>query len=54
METKELTFTKAQICSAGKYKSHIDIVSALLEDDKTYTFEQVDKIIDKFLKGRVK
>lgn len=54
METKELLFTKAQICEAQKYKTHIDIVSALLEDDKKYTFEQVDKVIDKFLKGRVK
>ena len=54
METKELLFTKSQICEAQKYKTHIDIVSALLEDDKKYTFEQVDKIIDKFLEGRVK
>ena len=54
METKELLFTKAQLCEAQKYKTHIDIVSALLEDDKKYTFEQVDKVIDKFLKGRVK
>ena len=31
-----------------------EFVNALLDDDKLYTIEQVEKIIEKFLKGKVK
>lgn len=47
-------FTKAQILASAQYRSHRDLVNALLDGDKTYTKEAVDELIDKFLKGRVK
>lgn len=52
-EKKKQTFVKAQIVSAKKYEDDIDIVNALLEDDKPYTLAEVDNIIDEFKKGKV-
>lgn len=50
----ELKFTKEQIVNSKKYIEHSDIVRALLEDNKTYTIKEVDNIIEKFRKGKVK
>jgi ribosomal protein S3AE len=47
-------FTKEQIVQSDKYANRKDLVDALLEDDKKYTFETVDNEIEKFLKGKVK
>lgn len=52
-EKKKQTFVKAQIVGAKKYEDDIDIVNALLEDDKPYTLAEVDNIIDEFKKGKV-
>lgn len=52
-EKKKQTFVKAQIVSAKKYEDDIDIVNALLEDDKPYTLAEIDNIIDEFKKGKV-
>lgn len=50
----ELTFTKQQILSAKKYRHRQDILNVLLKDDKEYSLEQVDELLDKFMKGKVK
>lgn len=56
-ETKEkkseLRFSKEQIAASSKYRSRKDLVNALLENGKTYTIEEVDIMIDKFMKGKV-
>ncbi len=50
----EVKFTKEQIVSSKKYKEQSDIVRALLDDNGTYTVKEVDGIIEKFRKGKVK
>lgn len=46
-------FTKAQLIASAKYASRKDLIGALLDDNKTYTCEQVDGLIKKFMKGKV-
>ena len=47
-------FTKYQITNSKKYKSRRDLLNAILDDDKQYTTNEVDKLIDTFMKGEVK
>lgn|GEM_PF-328957 len=44
-------FTKVQLVQSKKYVHRRDALSALLEDDKTYAFTEVDEILKKFDKG---
>ena len=54
-ETKqEILFTKEQILASNKYANRRDVLGAILSDDKTYTFEKVDSLLEKFMKGKVK
>ncbi len=46
--------TKKQLLSSEKYASRRDVLSALLEDGKSYTTAQVDALIEKFMKGKVR
>lgn len=55
VETKqEVLFTKEQILASKKYSNRRDVLGAILKDDKTYTLEQVDSLLEKFMKGKVK
>lgn len=45
------TFSKEQILASEKYRNRRDLVYALLEENKNYTFEEVDNAINKFMKG---
>ena len=47
-------FKKEQIIASDRYTDKQDLVNALLDDGKTYTFDMVDEQINKFLKGKVK
>lgn len=47
------SFSKEQILSAVKFANRRDLLSVVLEDGKTYTVEDVQKEIDKFMKGKV-
>lgn len=49
----ELKFTKTQIVDSKKYKIRKDLVNALLDEDKLYSFDEVDKLINKFMKSKV-
>ena len=51
-ENKETKFSKEQIVLSKKYVNDVDIVNALLEDDKQYSFKEVDSIIAKFKKKK--
>lgn len=44
-------FTKVQLVQSQKYVHRRDALNALLEDDKTYAFTEVDDILKKFDKG---
>ena len=55
VETKqEVLFTKEQILASKKYSNRRDVLGVILLDDKTYTSEQVDSLLEKFMKGKVK
>lgn len=46
-------FDKAQLMASDKYASRKDLIGALLDDKTKYTTEQVDELIEKYLKGKV-
>ena len=46
-------YPKEQILRATRYAKRRDLLQVLLENNKTYTFEDVDDRIQKFLKGKV-
>lgn len=46
-------FTKNQLVSSEKYKDRKDALNVLLSDDKNYSFEETDKILNDFMKGKV-
>lgn len=47
-------YTKEQLVTSKKYATRQDILSALLDDGKTYTLAEVDALIEKYLKGKVR
>lgn len=53
VETTVNTFTKEQILKSKKYVHLQDLVNVLLLDSRTYTLEEVDKMISDFKKGKV-
>ena len=46
--------TKQQLAESKRYKKKRDLLEALLENGKTYTIAQVDKIIGDYLKKEVR
>lgn len=46
-----ISYTKTQIYNAKRYMTKKDIVMVMLKDYEKYTFDQVDKLIEQFLKG---
>lgn len=53
-ETKEQSFTKNALIKSTRFEQHKLLLKALLEDEKEYTIEQVEKLINSFLKKGVK
>lgn len=54
-ETKqEILFTKEQILVSKRYSNRRDALGAILTDGERYTLEQVDSLLEKFMKGKVK
>lgn len=52
--TAEPRFSKEQIAASKRYCNQRDLVDALLEDGKRYAFAEVDGLIEKYRKGKVK
>lgn len=50
----EPEFSKEQILVSARFANRRDLVDALLDEDKSYTLETVDNLIDKYMKGQVK
>lgn len=50
----EHTFSKAQLASSQRFRDRRDIVNALLDEDKKYTVDAVEQMIEKYMKGQVK
>lgn len=53
-EQNKQKFSKEQILASARYANRRDLVDALLDKDKSYTFETVDNMIEKYKKGQVK
>ena len=53
-EQNEQKFSKEQILASARYANRRDLVDALLDKDKSYTFETVDNMIEKYKKVQVK
>lgn len=47
-------FSKNQVLTFDRYANRRDLLSALLKDGKKYTIDQVDRLIQNFMKGKVK
>lgn len=54
VQNVQAKFSKEQILASAKYYNQRDLVDALLDSDKKYTMETVDKLIVDFMKGKVK
>ena len=47
-------FTKQQILKAERYQERRDLLTVLLKDDAQYTHDDIQALIDDFMKGQVK
>ena len=50
----ESLFSKQQLLTAERFQHRKDIVNALLSADRQYTVSEVEKIVEKYMKGQVK
>lgn len=49
----ESKFTKQELVKSNKFIDRVDTLTVVLEDGKAYTVDVAEKLIEKFLKGRV-
>lgn len=49
----EATFTKEQLLESKRYKDRKDLINVLLKNEQTYSFKEVDDLIEKYMKGKV-
>ena len=56
MESKNTqpVYSKQQLLTFQRYTARRDLLEALLKDGETYTHDQVQKLIDDFMKGTVR
>lgn len=52
-KVEKITFSKAKIIRFERYKNRVDLLNVLLDDEKPYTTDEVDGLIEKFMKGKV-
>lgn len=50
----ENTFNKAQLLSTRRFAGRRDLLNALLDENKSYTVQTVEEMIENYLKGKVK
>lgn len=53
-KTAEAVFTKEQLAGSKRYAARRDLILALLDDGKTYTLNEADGLIEKYMKGKVR
>lgn len=51
---KQTEYSKEQLLMSARYKNRQDLLNVLLEEGKYYSTSTVDKMIDSFMKGKVK
>ena len=53
IKSNEKSYLKEAYLKSKKYKDKKDLINTLLEDNKSYTENQVNKLIDNYLKRKV-
>ena len=53
-KTKTALFTKEQLLQSDRFKHEVDLLNALLDPGKLYSRDEVDMIIKKHMKGKVR
>lgn len=53
-QPKEVEYTKMNLLSSKRYSHNRDILNVILNDDKTYNLNEVDKLIEDFYKKKFK
>lgn len=51
---EKTVFYKSDLLKSKKYRENRDVLTVILEDNKPYTMEEVDKALKSFLKKEVK
>lgn len=46
-------YTKEQLLASKRYANRRDVISALLDDGKTHTLTEVEKLMNRFMKRKV-
>ena len=54
VEKKETKFTKEQLLASRRFRGKKDLLVALLKDNKLYTVNDVDELVEKYNKTEVK
>lgn len=54
VQSVPIEFSKEQILASAKYRNNRDLVDAILDEKKRYTIENVDSLVEKYMKGEVK
>lgn len=55
-ETQNTTkdkYTKKQIVNSKMFCNNKDLLNALLKENKTYTKEEINEIVENYMKGKV-
>lgn len=52
--TAAIKYSKEQLIRSERYMKRRDLVGALLKDGKAYSLEEVDALLDNYMKGKVK
>lgn len=53
-ELNEPKFSKEQIVASKRYLKNVDFLNGNLIDGQEYSLDEVDALIDEFMKGQVK
>lgn len=53
-EKESAGYTREQILKARRYRGQRDLICALLEDGKRVSLEEVDRLVNEYLKGKVR
>lgn len=54
VNAKAEKFTKEQILQAKRFRRYVDALPFLLEDGREYTLDEVERVLDNWMKGQVK
>lgn len=50
----KVTYTKEALLHSKVYQCNRDVLNVLLKDDERYSIDEVNKLIQNFMKGKVK